>query len=198
MKINLKYLIGFFILILVSVNVYSFGATQPGTVFVPVGESKIVEFSVQNGGGATEDVIATLGVITGEEIVEFVEDNAYLIPAGGETTAKIKVNVPRNANLNDLWNVKLSFRAEPVKSSTLSGMVALSNGVDIKFDVVASEPVVEEIAPFVGTGEVTKEVSYNPIYVVAIIAAIAIIIYFLTRKKKIAIKADTISRKKKK
>ncbi len=185
MKINLRYLIGILVLVLISSNAYSFGATQPGTVFVPVGESKVIDFSVQNGGGATEDVIATLNVVTGKEIVEFIEDNAYMVPAGGETPAKIKINIPRNANPDDRWSVKLSFRAKPVNPSELSGMVALSNGVDIKFDVVASEPVVE--TPPAPTAQVTREVSSNnTTYVIIALIVIAVIIYFLTRKKKTA------------
>lgn len=181
MRLNSKYLIGLLIIILVSVNGYAFGATQPGTVVVPVGESKIVDFSVQNGGGATEDVIATLSVVTGEDIVELIEDNEYLIPAGGERIAKVKVNVPRSANPDDKWGVKLAFRAEPVEPSVPSGMVSLGYGVDIRFDVVASEPVKE--TPPIPTAEVTR-VSNNGVYVILVIAAIAIIIYFLMRKKK--------------
>ena len=185
MKINLRYLIGILVLVLISSNAYSFGATQPGTVFVPVGESKVIDFSVQNGGGATEDVIATLSVVTGADIVEFIEDNAYMVPAGGETTAKIKINVPRNANPDDKWNVKLSFRAKPVESSVLSGMVALSNGVDIRFDVVASEPVVEPPS-IIPTAEVVREVSSNGVIALVVIIIAAIIIYLITRKKKMA------------
>ena len=180
-KMKTNIILIFVVFILSSFSVLGFGATQPGTVVVPVGESKIVDFSVQNGGGATEDVIATLSVVTGEEIVELFEDNAYSIPAGGERVAKVKINVPRSASPDDVWNVKLAFRAEPVNPSKPTGMVALGYGVDIRFNVLASEPAKE--LPPVPTAQATREVSYNGVYVV-VIAVIAIIIYFLTRKKK--------------
>ncbi|MBI2106245.1 hypothetical protein HYT56_05435 [Candidatus Woesearchaeota archaeon] len=174
----------FIVFILFSFSVLGFGATQPGTVFVPAGESKIVDFSVQNGGGAKEDVVATLAVVDGEEIVELVEDNKYSIPINGEVIAKVKVKVPANANTNDKWNVKLSFRAEPVGSSIPSGMVSLGYGVDIKFDVVASEPA-EETAPFAATGEATKELEVGNILIALILLASAAIAgrYYLRKRK---------------
>ena len=189
-KMKAKIILIFVVFILSNFSVLGFGATQPGTVFVPIGESKIVDFSVQNGGGATEDVIATLSVVTGEDIVELIENNEYLIPAGGETTAKVKINVPSNANPDNTWDVKLSFRAKPVEPSSPSGMVALGYGVDVRFGVVASEPVKE--TPPIPTAQATREVNYNGVYVV-VIAVIAIIIYFLTRKKK----TTRVARKKK-
>ena len=180
-KMKIKNLLTFVVFILFSISVLGFGATQPGTVFVPVGESKIVDFSVQNGGGAKEDVVATLTVVDGEEIVELIEDNKYFIPINGEAVAKIKVKVPANANPDDKYNVKLSFRAEPVSPSIPSGMVSLGYGVDIKFDVVASEPVIE--TPSIPTGQVTKNVSYNSTYVIIALIVVALIIYLLTKRK---------------
>ena len=181
-KMKIKNLLIFVVFILFSFSVLGFGATQPGTVFVPAGESKIADFSVQNGGGDKDDVIATLTVVDGEEIVELVEDNKYFIPINGEVVAKVKVKVPRNANPDDKYNVRLSFRAEPVGPSIPSGMVSLGYGVDIKFDVVASEPVIE--TPSIPTGQATREVNYNGAIVLAIVIAAGVIIYFATRKKK--------------
>src|SRR3989344_6822884 len=178
-----KNLIIFVVLILFSFSVLGFGATQPGTVFVPAGESKIVDFSVQNGGGAKDDVIATLTVVDGEEIVELVEDNKYFIPINGEVVARVKVKVPANANPDDKYNVKLSFRAEPVGPSIPSGMVSLGYGVDIKFDVVASEPV-SEFSATAPTGEAVRGVNYKSSIVISIVVIAAIVIYFATRKKK--------------
>lgn len=176
-----KGLIGFLVMILIIPLTFGFGVTQPGTIFLSPGESKIIDFSVQNGGGATDDVIAILSVAEGKDVVELIEDNSYFVPASGETKAKVKIKVPYDASPEDKWNVKLTFRAAQTEPSILSGMVALSYGVDIKFDVVASEPVKE--LPPVPTAQATR-VSYNGVYAVIVIAAIAIIIYFLTRKKK--------------
>ena len=182
-KMKIKNLLIFVVFILFSFSALGFGATQPGTIFVPAGDSKIVDFSVQNGGGAKDEVVATLTVVDGEEIVELVEDNKYFIPINGEVVARVKVKVPANANPDDKYNVRLSFRAEPVGPSIPSGMVSLGYGVDIKFDVVASEPV-KEAAPLPTTTQAIREVNYNGAVVLAIVIAAGVIIYCATRKKK--------------
>ena len=71
-KMKIKNLLIFVVFILFSFSALGFGATQPGTIFVPAGDSKIVDFSVQNGGGASGDVVATFNVFDGEEVVELI------------------------------------------------------------------------------------------------------------------------------
>lgn len=182
MKINtlkLFWIVSVFMLLSISVNGLGFGVTQPGTLIIPAGESQIVEFSVQTGAGDTQDVTAKLEVLNGEEVVELIESPEYFVPASGQTIAKIKINIPKSAQPDDSWRVELAFKAKPIESIS-TGMVTLGQGIKIGFDVVASEPVTPEIP----TGQVTKEVSYNPIYVIIALIVIALVIYLIARKKK--------------
>ena len=181
MKINtlkLSWIVFAFMLLSISVNGSGFGVTQPGTLVIPAGESKIVDFSVQTGAGDTQNVMAKLEVLNGEEIVELIENPEYFVPASGQTIAKIKINIPKSAQPDDSWRVELAFKAKPTEAVS-TGMVTLGQGIKIGFNVVASEPVVQETP----TGQVTREVSYNPTYVIIALIIIALIVYLVTRKK---------------
>ena len=182
MKINtlkLSWIVFAFMLLSISVNGSGFGVTQPGTLVIPAGESKIVDFSVQTGAGDTQDVIAKLEVLNSEEIVELIENPEYFVPASGQTIAKIKINIPKSAKPNDSWRVELAFKAKPTEAVS-TGMVTLGQGIKIGFNVVASEPVVQETP----TGQVTREVSYNSVYVVVALIVVALIVYLIARKNK--------------
>ena len=163
-----------------SSSVFGFGVTQPETIFVSPGENRIVDFSVQNGAGAIEDVIVKLEVLSGKDIVELIEDNEYFVPAGGENFAKIRINIQSDAQPDDTWNVKLSFKTKPIGPLN-TGMVSLGYGVNIGFDVAIARPVKEKTLSlwFIG------EVDYNIIYGIAIVIMVAIIIYLLKGKKKL-------------
>ena len=120
--INLIFVL---VLLAINVNAVGFGVTQPSTIFLPPGENKIVEFSVQTGAGDKEAVIATLGVIKGSEIIELIEDTKYLVPASGETKARIKLNMPENAKPEDIWKIVLEFKAAPINPEENNKMVSL-------------------------------------------------------------------------
>ena len=196
---KIKNLLILIVILINSFSVLGFGATQPNTVVIAPGESQIVEFSVQNGGGAVDDVNAVLEIQEGQDIIELIEDNKYFIEAGGETTAKIKINIPKNANEDDKWNVRISFKATPVKGTEELSMVDLGYGVLIKFDVVAKELVKTEIP----TGSAVRDVSSSSMYFFIILIIIIAVLYILNKKglllrrKKENIKVEKVKTKRK-
>jgi len=196
MKNNIKILLILiaFVFISFDVNAAGFGVTQPGETIIAPGESKIIKFSVQTGAGDTEDVIATFDILGGNEIVELIEDNEYLVPASGETFARIKINVPSDASLDDRWKVRLSFKSRSVEETISDGSVGLTQGVKISFDVLASEsikesppiPTVQRESPPIPTAQVVKEINYDSYYIVGsslTLIFVIIAIYYLERKR---------------
>ena len=180
-------------IIAINVNAFGFGVTQPSTIFISPGESKIVEFSVQTGSGDIEDVMAKLDIVNGNELIEIIEDTEYFVPASGETKAKIKLNMPKDANPKDQFHITLSFKANPIREEQ-GKMVSLGYGVDINFDVFASEP---EFSPPIPTGQVTKEINYNSIIGPIVVIVIAAIATFLIARRKPKNKAKKSSKKTK-
>ena len=177
MKLS-KIILMLLVLIFVSYDVNAFGVVAPNSpIVVSIGETKDLSLSIQNGAGATEDVITKIEVLEGSEIIQ-LDQEEYLVPANGEITAKLKIIIPRDANIDGKWNVKLSFKATPKGKE---GMVSMGYGVIINFDVLAQQPTETP------TGKVTKEIlgyNTNVILAVLIIIATLIILYILERKKK--------------
>jgi len=174
-------LIATFIFVSFNVNAFGFGVTQPETIVIGPGENRIVDFSVQTGAGDTQDIIAILTVFEGKDIVELIENNEYFVPGGGETTAKIKINIPSNAKINDKFKVGLLFKTKPADASASQGNIALGQGLKISFDVLVSEPK-KETPPL--TGSATRKIGYNSSIAGVIIIAIGILIYLLINRRK--------------
>lgn len=176
MKI-IKILLGLLILIFVINNAGAFGVATPfagNSVYIPAGETKDLAFIIQNGAGATEEVIAKIEVLEGNEIIKSIDKEEYLVPAEGEVSATIKIATPRKAIPDDKWNVKLYFKAT---SPSKEGKVNIGQGVVISFDVIAEERTE------MPTGQITKEIPKTNIYIAIGIIIIVTIIYLLTRKK---------------
>ncbi len=165
------------VLIFVSYNVNAFGVVNPANpVVVSIGETKDIDLLIQNGAGATEEVITKIEILEGNNIVQ-LEKEEYLVPANKEVNAKLKIIIPKDAKIGDKWNVKLSFKATPKGKE---GMVSMGYGVIINFDVLTQQPAAET-----PTGQITREVSKTNIYTAIGVIIIATIIFLLLRKKKI-------------
>ena len=188
MKI-IKILLGLIILIFISFNVNAFGVATPFAanedVYVPAGESKEFVFSIQNGAAAIEDVNAKVEILEGSNIAEIINKQyIYLIPAGGEKSFNLKINIPENAKEDDKFSVKLSVKAITPNEA---GAINMGYGVITGFNVITIPPVKPEIP----TGSVVKEkgeVNYNNFLTALVVVVIAGIIIFLMRRKESRIK----------
>ena len=164
------------ILIFVSYNVNAFGVVNPTSpIVVSAGQTKNIDLLIQNGAGATEDVITKIEILEGSSIVQ-LEKEEYLVPANKEIIAKLKIIIPRDAKPDDKWNVKLSFKAT---SSNKQGMVNMGQGVVINFDVVTAQSNTE-----MPTGGAIKEINFYNAKIAIGIIIIATIIFFLLKRKK--------------
>ncbi|MBI2667522.1 hypothetical protein HYX17_01995 [Candidatus Woesearchaeota archaeon] len=178
MKIIKKLNIFVLIAVLLSINVIAFGVSTsywPGKPLVlEPGESMDVYFTLQNGAGATEDVIANVDLTNGKDITQIIDgSNSYLVKAGGESRVNLRVQIPDNANVGDTYTVGISVTALP---SGRGGPVTIGSSVDATFPVLIQphEPV-----PTAPTGEAVKGIkgSYNIYSVVGLLLIIAIVIF---------------------
>ena len=171
-----KIILGLIVLIYLISNANAFGVVNPANpVVVSIGQTKDIDLLIQNGAGATEDVITKIEILEGNNIVQ-LEKEEYLVPANKEVNAKLRINVPRDAKIGDKWNVKLSFKATPEGKE---GMVSMGYGVVINFDVLTQQPAAE-----IPTGQITREVSKTNIYTAIAVIIIATILFFLLKRKK--------------
>ena len=179
MKI-IKILLGVLILIFLINNVSAFGVASPfasdSPVVVAPGESKELVFSIQNGAGAVEDINAKVEILDGKDIAKIIGNNVYLVPAGGEVPAKIRVNVPKSATKDDKWTVKISVKTIAPNEA---GAMNIGHGIITGFDVLT----VPLTKPEIPTGSVVKEnLGYNNFLVTLILVVIVGVITYLIQK----------------
>lgn len=180
MKI-LKILMGLIILIFISFNANAFGVAAPfagdNPVVVLPGETKELDFLIQNGAGATEAVNTKVDVISGSEIVE-IDKREYNVPINGEVVAKIRVKVPEYASESDKWSVILQFKTtNPGKS----GVVGVGYGVTTQFNVVTKEPITVETE----SGKIVEGANYtNFLFSIIFVVIVVIIIYLIEKRGK--------------
>ncbi len=174
--IKLNFLLG--IIILLSINVYAFGVSTSywpeNPLVLEPGESRDVYFTLQNGAGATEDVIAKVELINGKDITQLLDkDDSYLVPAGGSVRVNLRVTIPDNAKVGDTYTVGISATSTPSK---VRGPVLFGSGVDATFPILIQK---HEPVPITPTAEAVKEVKkeYNLLSLVGMLLVIAIVIF---------------------
>ena len=129
------------ILLVVVLSVISISAIGAGGIpeFVEVSPGQTIDrtLSLQNlpaGGG---DLTFKIIVDKGSEYISVI-DNEVNVLDGEISEARIKINVPKSANVGDVYNVKVDFKTSPV-SSTSSGSggtaVQFSLGTSVSFDI---------------------------------------------------------------
>ncbi len=154
-------------------------------LYMMPGQETAMTFVVQNGGGATEEIIVRADLIEGSEVIRITDaKNTYNIPAGGRVDVNTIVTLPSTAQIGDTYNVILAFGTAPE-----GGGIALGSSIQQKFKVVVKEKVEKEKIPFptsVGSAEPEETKGSNKTLIISLIAAIIliIIIIILIRKKK--------------
>ena len=163
------------ILILLTSSVLAFAVSskyyEGYPMYIPVGETQNTHITLQNL-ASTEDVRVRANIISGGEVIELTDSsNEYLIPAGQKTTVNMKITIPSDAKLQEVYNVDIQFTTI---TTSESGTFGLSSGIGKGFKVI------------VGTGAVTeKPVKWNTYLIIGIIILIVLaLVILLIRKNK--------------
>lgn len=180
MRIIKKLNIFILIIALLSINVIAFGVSTsywPGKpLILEPGEEIDVYFTLQNGAGATEDVMANVDLTNGKDITQILEEsNSYLVKAGGETRVNLRVKIPENAKVGDTYTIGISTTSSPTGAR---GPVLIGSGAEATFPVL-----VEKHEPIKTSSETTGQSiksfqgEYNVYSVVGLLLIIAIVIF---------------------
>ncbi len=175
MKINKRYLeIGILvgILIFVSGSVSAFAVSSaywkgnPITIYP--GETQNIQVILQNMAG-TEDIRAKGVILEGSEIAQITDaENIYFVPLGGKTAVNIRVSIPEDAEVEDEYNLRVSFTTI---TSEATGPIGFSSGVERTFPVIVVKEPRPETAPWI-------------IYLAVGILVALMIVVFVSRKKR--------------
>ena len=133
-----------------------------------------LEFVLQNGGGATEDVSIKVSVIEGSEIITMLDSNeTYLVSPGEKVPVNMRVTLPADVIEGDSYGVVLSFATV---TSTGSGEFGFGTGQEQRFTVLAVNDQVQEEKP-----GISKTLLY---IIIGVLLLLIIIVFILIKRKK--------------
>jgi hypothetical protein len=133
-----------------------------------------LEFVLQNGGGATENVSIKVSILEGSEIISITnEDDVYAVVPGDKVPVNFRITLPENVTIGDIYNIRLEFKTVSIGQN---GEFGFGTGQEQDFQIV----VIEEVVP-------KKEIEPTGILlylIVGILLVLLIIVMFLSKKKK--------------
>ncbi len=103
------------------------------------GETKVVNFNFQNMVG-DEDIVVKIDLKQGGDIASFEKDT-YAVPLGSEVNIPLTIKIPDDYG-KAVQNIE--FNVNTVEQGVEEGMVGLSTGWRVSFDVIFSEKEVEK------------------------------------------------------
>jgi len=133
-----------------------------------------LQFVLQNGGGATENVNIRVEILGGSEIANLTdESNIYTVIPGEKVPVNLRITLPKGVARGDIYNVKLGFTTVSVGQN---GEFGFGTGQEQNFKVLVGEKIV-------------PEKQYNSTYLFLIIGillvALIIVALMIRRKNKI-------------
>lgn len=129
-----------------------------------------IPLNLQNGAGATEDVIAVMQVIEGNDIAS-LSKSEYTVKAGENINVLLNVKIPSDAAIGKTYGIKIDIKT---KSPGQAGAVSMGVGMLVAFNAVVGEKPKEAEKPnnfFLYIGWIV------------VIIAIAVILWIVSRKK---------------
>lgn len=144
------------------------------------GESKQIEFVLQNGGGATEDINVRPNILQGSEVIKITDStDTYLVPAGGRISVNAIVSIPSDAEIGDRHLIKISFTT--VTEAGLGGM-GIGSGIEQSFNAVVGKE--EEVPALPEIPEETKKISTSTYLIILVLAVILVLIIIIVLKRR--------------
>jgi hypothetical protein len=135
-------------------------------------DSKItnLEFVLQNGGGATENISVRVSILEGSDIASITDSsNIYTVIPGEKVPVNLRITLPANVTVGSSYNVRLEFSTVTVGQS---GQFGFGTGQEQDFKVV------------IGEKEITETNNLIYLYLIVGILLVAFIIVLLLIKKR--------------
>lgn len=177
-KLGLVFMV---LIILFSGYVFAFGVGsayhKDHPLEISPGETMEIIFNLQNGPGP-DDITARGSVTKGSEIMEMVDSGNILVVVGGSVDVKVRVSMPSDAKIGDVYPVEISFTTI---TEGEAGAFGLGSSVGRGFDVIVV-PTAEERARLAEQGVITSWIVYLIVGIVILI--IILVIWFVPKKRK--------------
>ena len=139
------------------------------------GETTIIQLTLQNKVG--NDDVTFEATISGEGVT-ILDGSIYFIPLGAEIPVNLKIDVPKDADIGENYNIAISFKEIPKEGE---GMLRVTGAVTARFPV---EVVGEEKSLLYGK---KSEFSFN-IWIFIILGLMILIgVFFIAKKKKASV-----------
>jgi uncharacterized membrane protein len=139
----------------------------------PDSKTTDLQFVLQNGGGATDNVSIKVEVISGSDILSLVDNsNIYTVVPGNKVPVNMRITLPSNATVGDNYNIALEFTTV---ASGESGQFGFGTGQEQDFKVSVVNRIVTE-------GE-TKHNGTLLYIILGILVLLVIIVLVLIKRK---------------
>lgn len=141
-------------------------------------DSKItdLEFVLQNGGGATENVSIRVNILDGSEIVSLLGDsNIYIVVPGEKVPVNLRITLPEDVIQGEIYNVRLEF---VTVSAGQSGEFGIGTGQEQDFRVLIEK---EEKSGYISIFNIP--IKKTVLYLIAGILLVCLIIVILLIKR---------------
>ncbi len=154
------------------------------------GETKYIEFTLEQSIAEKEEAKATVSLINSEEISEIIGPTEFTVPPGSKDNKIIlKISIPNEAEIGKTYNIKLSVR--PLNAQQTGNIQAII-GYDIEFPILVADKseVTPQPTPTPPTPEDESQdqdkSKLNIMYIILpiILIVIIIILYFIYRKNR--------------
>jgi hypothetical protein len=176
MKVRILAEISIMLVILLGsyVSAFSLGCLyhKDNPLRISPGQTADIPVSLQASTGGDLTVVGK--ILEGEEVMTFTDpSSAYLIPAGGEIKSNLRVSIPSNAAVGQVYSLKIGFSTE---SESAPGSFGFGSSIVRSFNAIVI-PAVEQELP-------EEKMDYSIILLIAAIIIVIIVIIILTRRKK--------------
>jgi uncharacterized membrane protein len=101
-----------------------------------------LQFTLQNGGGATEAISVKASILGGSEIAALTDENdVYTVAPGDIVPVNLRITIPSNATVGKTYNVRLEFITA---TAGQGGQFGIGTGEEQSFTVVVGEKIIPE------------------------------------------------------
>lgn len=132
-----------------------------------------LQFVLQNGGGATENVSIKVQLLEGSGIASIIdENNIYTVVPGSKVPVNLRITLPDSITVGNTYNIRLEFTAVSVGQS---GQFGFGTGQEQSFKVVIGNEVIPEK---------TKPIRIILYIILGILVLLVIMVLVLIKRKK--------------